>query len=439
MSDNAESITIKISNPSNLPTIDYRVVKPFQGELKDLSEANYNKLKNVLIKRGFKVPLFIWHKKYPTEQTFAGEEYFLMDGHQRQRVMVRENMQPYEVPYILIEAETEAEAKAQLLEISSQYGTITQEGFDKFVADLPEADLKDLYFDRLTEFSREPDKDTVEDEVPEVSNEPAISKLGEIYQLGNHKLMCADATDFGSVTDLMDSKQADLIFTDPPYGVSYDTDTRPSGKPIHSLGAVTNDDLNDEDFIKMLSASIEAMVCVCKPEGAYYICFGGKKFHLLQPILDKQGIHTSSRIVWVKNQFILGRSDYHTQWEFIIYGYNADQKHNFYGGRDQSDVWQEKQETHGTYLHPTMKPIKLIARALQNSSKESDIILDLFSGSGSTLIACEQLNRVSYNMEIDPKYCDVIRKRYWQFINNSLEGWQEATPVINAEALASAV
>jgi hypothetical protein len=186
MSDNAESITIKISNPSNLPTIDYRVVKPFQGELKDLSEANYNKLKNVLIKRGFKVPLFLWIKEESpaTEAGGTFQTLFLLDGHQRQRVMIKENMQPYEVPYVLIEAATEAEAKTQLLEISSQYGTITQEGFDKFVADLPEADLKDLYFDRLTEFSREPDKDTVEDEVPEVSSEPPVSKLGEIYQLG---------------------------------------------------------------------------------------------------------------------------------------------------------------------------------------------------------------------------------------------------------------
>lgn len=139
--------TISISNPSNLPLIDYRTVKPLQGDLKDLSDRNYNKLKNILIKRGFKVPLFLWR--------VDGTTHYLMDGHQRQRVMIKEDMQPYEVPYILIEAETLEEAKTQLLEITSQYGHITQEGFDTFTAELPEIELQDLSFDALPEFSRE--------------------------------------------------------------------------------------------------------------------------------------------------------------------------------------------------------------------------------------------------------------------------------------------
>ena len=151
MSDKA--VTITISNPNNLPIIDYRTVKPLQGDLKDLSEKNYNKLKNVLIKRGFRVPLFLYSA--PIAKPDGTHNLYLMDGHQRQRVMINENMQPYEVPYILIEADTEDEAKAQLLEISSQYGTMTQEGFDTFTAKLPEADLSNLNFDALPEFSRE--------------------------------------------------------------------------------------------------------------------------------------------------------------------------------------------------------------------------------------------------------------------------------------------
>lgn len=146
-------MTISISNPSNLPLIDYRTVKPLQGGLKDLSDQNYAKLKNVLIKRGFRVPLFLWH--FP--QSFEGIEsaYYLMDGHQRQRVMIKEDMQPYEVPYILIEAESLSAAKAQLLEISSQYGRIQQDELDTFTAELPDADLADLSFDALPDFSRE--------------------------------------------------------------------------------------------------------------------------------------------------------------------------------------------------------------------------------------------------------------------------------------------
>lgn len=166
MSDMQPPMTISISNPSNLPLIDYRTVKPLQGGLKDLSDQNYAKLKNVLIKRGFRVPLFLW--KHLTLADDAAQtttmnanlvadkvEYFLMDGHQRQRVMIKEDMQPYEVPYILIEAESLSAAKAQLLEISSQYGRIQQDELDTFTAELPDADLADLSFDALPDFSRE--------------------------------------------------------------------------------------------------------------------------------------------------------------------------------------------------------------------------------------------------------------------------------------------
>lgn len=159
MSD-MQPTTITISNPSNLPTIDYRTVKPLQGDLKDLSDANYRKLKNVLIKRGFKVPLFLWDAGDTSEAQIG--TYYLMDGHQRQRVMIKEDMQPYEVPYILIEAATIGEAKAQLLEISSQYGRIQQDELDSFTAALPQADLADLSFDALPDFSREDGKEHVD-------------------------------------------------------------------------------------------------------------------------------------------------------------------------------------------------------------------------------------------------------------------------------------
>ena len=166
---------MKISNPSNLPLIDYRTVEPLQGKLKDLTQNNYAKLKGVLDKRGFTVPLFIW-------RTRDGKDY-LMDGHQRQRVMIKEDMQPYEVPYVLVEAETVQDAKAQLLEITSQYGTITQEGFDEFIVDLPEAEIMEaVNFDALN--WKDPETEVEEDEPPEVDETVTVSKLGEIYQLG---------------------------------------------------------------------------------------------------------------------------------------------------------------------------------------------------------------------------------------------------------------
>lgn len=156
MSDNADNkLTIEIHNPSALPLIDYHKVKPLQGDLKDLTESNYNKLLNRLKKRGFRIPLFIW-----LEQGIFGEgeiykHYWLMDGHQRQRVMIREDIHPYQVPYILIEASTLQEAKEMLLEITSQYGTITQEGLDEFTAEFEAGELEDITFDALPTFSHE--------------------------------------------------------------------------------------------------------------------------------------------------------------------------------------------------------------------------------------------------------------------------------------------
>jgi DNA modification methylase len=242
-----------------------------------------------------------------------------------------------------------------------------------------------------------------------------VCKTGQLWKMGDHRLLCGDCTIDEQVQRLMDGNPADMVFTDPPYGVSYDTNTRPSGKPKKSLGAVTNDDLTDEDFSRLLSLAIANMINAMAEDAAWYICFGGKKYHLIAPIIVGAGLHTSSRIIWYKNQFILGRSDYHTQWEFLIYGWREGKKHNFYGGRDQSDVWEEKQERHGTYLHPTMKPVELIGRAITNSSQVNDTVIDLFGGSGSTLIACQKLGRRCYCMEIDPHYCDVIINRWQQF------------------------
>ena len=261
-----------------------------------------------------------------------------------------------------------------------------------------------------------PDESEKDDEVPDIPEEP-ISKIGDLYKLGEHRLLCGDATEIKDIKKLMNGKKADMIFTDPPYGIPYDTDTRPCGKPKKSLGAVKNDDLADIDFINLLKNAFSNACQVIKNDASYYICFGGKKLHLLVPILLNLGYHISGRIIWYKNQFVLGRSDYHTQWEMILYGWKKGEKHRWYGGRTQSDVWEINQEVHGTYMHPTMKPVSLTIRALNNNTLLNNIILDLFGGSGSTLIACEKLNRRCYMMEIDPRYVDVIIKRYENYTN----------------------
>lgn len=397
---------ITIQNPNNLPLIDYRKCKPLQGDLKDLSEANYKKLKGVLEKRGFDVPLFLWK---------SGEDYFLMDGHQRQRVMTREDMQPYEVPYILIDAKDEKEAKSKLLEITSQYGTITQEGFDAFIAELDEAEvLEAVHFDALS-FGGKEETDVEEDEPPEVDDkEPPKSKLGEIYQLGRHRVMCGDSTkDLGS---LLNGQEPGMVFTDPPYGVDYQS--RVDEERRKGWGKIENDDLQGEELQDFITGVLD------QTDNPRYVCCNWQSYSDFEKALGKP----NSLIVWDKGSIGLG-AGYRNQHEFVL----------FYGKLDhnsESNVWTIFRDSTGGYTHPTQKPVEIPARAIRNSSDKGRIVLDYFGGSGSTLVACEQLDRTCYMMELDPKYCDVIRKRYWKLTHDgNEEGWEEGTPVIGKETV----
>jgi DNA modification methylase len=258
-----------------------------------------------------------------------------------------------------------------------------------------------------------------EDEAPEVSKEPAVSQLGEVYQLGKHRLLCGDATDFGLVSELMNGAQADMVFTDPPYGVDYE------GKTNQKLKI--QNDVNTNTFAE----SLPNYIANTKAGAAFYVCCppGNNFKDFFLPF--EEHCYLSSTIIWAKNSLVMGHGDYHYKHEPILYGWNKEGSHKFYGDRSQTTIWEIDRPT-ASREHPTMKPIALIAKALTNSSKEGDIILDLFSGSGSGLIACEQMNRTFYGAEIDPHYVDVIRKRYAKFTNNNElpDNWAELTPII---------
>lgn len=249
--------------------------------------------------------------------------------------------------------------------------------------------------------------EVTEDEAPEVSDEPANSVLGGVYRLGEHRLMCGDSTDAGSVAILMDGQKADMVFTEPPYNVAFNGR---SGK----FDVIKNDNLSEQDF-KELIAKMANIIHSLSPN-LYYIWCNWKFYGLLQDLFEFDGC-----IVWAKNVFGLGKG-YRHQHEFCLYKGSIDDDIT-----NESDLWEVAKDTN--YEHPTQKPIALSFRALQNSKKASNI-LDLFGGSGSTLIACEQLGRKCYMMELDPKYCDVIRKRYWKFVTGSEEGWQDGTKAI---------
>lgn len=273
--------------------------------------------------------------------------------------------------------------------------------------------LQDVGFD-----SKEIDKATIElpdekdDFIPEQVE--AKSKRGEVYQLGRHWLMCGDSTSKEDVEKLMNGKKADIVFTDPPYGVNYANKTNSIVNQRKDSLVVKNDDLSLKDTQKMIQSSFYNLEATLNDSGVFYVCSpqGGELGLMMMMMMKEAKIECRHMIIWVKDApvFSMGRLDYDYQHEPILYGWKKNHTH-YSSGNFKSSVWSVPRPK-TSKLHPTMKPIELIVNAIMNSSKRDDTVQDLFGGSGSTLIASEKTNRICYMMEIDPLYCDVIRRRY---------------------------
>lgn len=280
------------------------------------------------------------------------------------------------------------------------------------------------------DFNFDKDTEVEEDEVPEANeNEPAKSKLGEVYHLGNHRLMCGDSTDAASVAILMDGQKADLLLTDPPYNVEIVGGSH--GESIESRlkkGALTiqNDKMSDGDFSEFLHKVFAVANTGMKEGACFYVWYASREVINFQSSLNDSGLEVKQELIWNKNSLVMGRQDYQWKHEPCLYGWKEGGSHKWYGDRKQTTVIDFDRPSKSED-HPTMKPVELFAYQVKNSTKTEDAVLDLFGGSGTTLIACEQLGRKCYMMELDPKYCDVIRKRYWKFVTGSEEGWEDGT------------
>jgi len=240
--------------------------------------------------------------------------------------------------------------------------------------------------------------DEKDDEVPETPEEPK-SKLGDLYELGGHRVLCGDSTKIGGVEMLMDGKKADMVFTDPPYGVNYE--------------GIKND---DREGLEDLLRSVFTNYLANSKSGASIYCFHSDRCADIFNRLFREFFHFSSMIIWVKNSLTLSQTDYQSQHEPCLYGWMDNGTHSFYGDRKQTSIWKsDKERVAG---HTTPKPIEIVTKAVANSSKGEDIVLDLFLGSGSTLIASEKTGRICYGMELDPKYIDVIVQRYVDYTGN---------------------
>jgi len=394
-------------------TLDWRQIKPLQGDYKKATPEQVDKLYRVILKRGIRFPSFV---------SKVDGEILAIDTHRR--LVVYEKLEKdgheiagHQVPVVYIHAKDKAEAKQLLLECDSRYGKTDQKGFDDFISDLDADFLSDIEIPDIDiDFMRENDSEneTKNDNlVPEIK-ENAVSQYGEIYELGNSILMCGDSTSLEDIERLMGTDKADMVFTDPPYGVDY------NGGVIHGNTINVNhkrDKLINDDNADIYSAFLKNIQSIIT-NGAIYIFYATKYSYEVIKAVKENSINLMAIIAWVKinTGYADMNSHYKNKYEPCLYCKIGD-KTNFIGESNENTVWEIKKDRLND-LHPTQKPVELPYRAIKNHNAE--IIADLFGGSGSTLIAAEKLNRKARIMELDPHYCDVIRRRWtkWARENN---------------------
>ena len=332
------------------------------------------------------------------------------------RVLAAKQLGLTEVPVVELSHLTETQKRAYII---ADNKLALNAGWDEGLLRLELCDLQDSDFDvSLLGFGDEELADllagaentyageTDDDVVPDAPEVP-VSSLGDVWLLGNHRVLCGDATDSAAYRLLLDDAPADMGFLDPPYNVNYANTAK--DKMRGTDRPILNDDLG-ADFHDFLLAALKPTLAHC--QGGIYVAMSSSELDTLQAAFRAAGGHFSTFIIWAKNTFTLGRADYQRQFEPILYGWPEGQSRHWCGDRDQGDVWQIKKPVKND-LHPTMKPVELVERAIRNSSRPGDVVLDSFGGSGSTLIAAEKSGRRARLMELDPKYVDVIVRR-WQ-------------------------
>lgn len=318
-----------------------------------------------------------------------------------------------EVPVIVLDHLSESQRRALVLAdnklalnagwdeeaLRVELASLQEDGFNLDVVGFSDEELEALLRDPDDTHTGLTDEDAVPDEP-----ERAITVLGDVWLLGPHRLVCGDSTQMEVVEKVLAGGLADMVFTDPPYNVAYE------GKTAKKL-KIDNDALGGRfcDFLREACANVLVVT-----KGAIYICMSSSELHTLYQAFTDAGGHWSTFVIWAKHHFTLGRSDYQRQYEPILYGWRKGVDHFWCGGRDQGDVWFIKRPM-ANLEHPTMKPVELVERAIRNSSKSRDTILDVFGGSGTTLIACEKSGRQARLIELEPKYCDVIIRRWQEF------------------------
>ncbi len=367
---------------------------PYVNNARTHSAEQINKLRSSLREFGFINPVII------------DRDYNVIAGHGRIEAAKAEGIS--EVPCVFADYLTEAQKKAYILAdnrmamdagwdeelLKVEIEALQAESFDVGLTGFDESEIADLF---------ETDSEVKEDgfDVDAELEKPPVTKSGDLWLLGNHRLICGDSTKEETYTLLMDGKKANLVVTDPPYNVNYEG----------SAGKIKNDNMENGKFYQFLLDAFTCMEKAMENDASIYVFHADTEGLNFRKAFADAGFYLSGTCIWKKQSLVLGRSPYQWQHEPVLFGWKKKGRHQWYTGRKESTIWEfDKPKKNGD--HPTMKPVPLVAYPIKNSSMSNCIVLDPFGGSGSTLIACEQTDRVCHTIELDEKFCDVIVKRF---------------------------
>lgn len=389
-----------MNTTSEMQLVSIAKLVPYQNNARTHSPAQIQKLRSSLREFGFVNPVII------------DRDYNVIAGHGRIVAAREEGIT--EVPCVFVDHLTEAQKKAYILAdnrmamdagwdeelLRVELEALEEMGFDLGMTGFDEKELAELF---PTEEAKEDDFD-----VDAELQKPTFTKSGDVWTLGRHRLVCGDSTKEETYAVLMDGVKANLVITDPPYNVNYEG----------SAGKIKNDNMANDKFYEFLLAAFQNMESVMAPDASIYVFHADTEGLNFRRAFADAGFYLSGCCIWKKQSLVLGRSPYQWQHEPVLYGWKKNGKHQWYTGRKETTIWEfDKPKKNGD--HPTMKPIPLLAYPIGNSSMANSVVLDPFGGSGSTLIACEQTDRICRAIELDEKFCDVIVNRYIEQVGSS--------------------
>ena len=393
-------VVLMSKTTSEMQLISVAQLIPYQNNARTHSKEQINKLRSSIREFGFVNPVII------------DREYNIIAGHGRIAAAREEGIT--EVPCVFVDHLTEAQKKAYIL---ADNRMALDAGWDEDLLRVELEALEEMGYDLgLTGFDDKelaalfPAVEAKEDDfdVEAELQKPTFTRAGDVWTLGRHRLVCGDSTKAETYTTLMDGVKANLVITDPPYNVNYEG----------SAGKIKNDNMAGEKFYEFLLAAFKNMESVMAADASIYVFHADTEGLNFRRAFADAGFYLSGCCIWKKQSLVLGRSPYQWQHEPVLYGWKKNGRHQWYTGRKETTIWEfDKPKKNGD--HPTMKPIPLLAYPIGNSSMANSVVLDPFGGSGSTLIACEQTDRICRTIELDEKFCDVIVNRYIEQVGSA--------------------